>query len=158
YVPSRIMSNKYGSFAPPNTSTRRAWLVGLLAGGLALRASADEQGDAELANALDEVGQRVKDVGIGPLPAESVVHCAAIGDAKDAFRSDALRLCEDLAEDYLKHFQSKGFAVTKPKTRLILVVLAEAKEFAAFLGEEVGAGVTGTYDLDANRFVFFDNR
>ncbi|MEO6810073.1 MAG: DUF1570 domain-containing protein, partial [Isosphaeraceae bacterium] len=42
--------------------------------------------------------------------------------------------------------------------RLTVVVLADARSFAAFTGEDEGSAVGGIYDIQTNRLVIFDNR
>ena len=75
-----------------------------------------------------------------------------------SFRTTALRLLNGLARDYLTHFKSRGFAVEEPKGRMTLVVLADRREFAAYLETDPDGLVGGTYDPAANDLMFFDNR
>lgn len=133
------------------TWTRRRWI----AAGLA----AASMGADEPKSDLDAVRDRAQAAGLGPLrsPAPTMRY-QAIGDAPIAFQRSALGLCEALAKDYLAHFKAKGFAVEPPKSRLTVVSLADSRAYAAFLGVEVEARVGGSYDLESNRLVIFDNR
>ncbi len=67
-------------------------------------------------------------------------HYLGIGDTSDAFRSQTLRDCEAVAADYLDHFQSRGFTVAMPVTRLTVVILTDDRSRGAF---NVGIGVRG---------------
>jgi hypothetical protein len=81
-----------------------------------------------------------------------------VGDADEAFRATAIKLCEALARDFLKHFQDRHFAVQRPESRLLMVVLSGPAELAAFLGQNPGDDVRGIYDIDADWLVLCDNR
>jgi hypothetical protein len=139
--------------------SRRAWLAGLVLG-WAGRSRADDEPRPDPAEERDiaEVQARARKAGLGMLRSRTTAHYLGLGDAPAKFQSEALGLCEGLAQDYLKHFKDKGFAIEPPGRRLTLVILAGAREFAAFLGEEQPAEVGGIYDLDTNRLVIFDNR
>lgn len=89
---------------------------------------------------------------------EPTDHYFAIGDAPEKFQAEALKLCEGLAADYLDHFRKKGFAVETPTSRLTVVALANAAGFEALTGIAKGSAVGGTYDLQTNRLIIFDNR
>ncbi|MGP0066473.1 MAG: DUF1570 domain-containing protein [Isosphaeraceae bacterium] len=67
-------------------------------------------------------------------------HYLGTGDTSDALRSQALRDCEAVAADYLAHFQSHGFKVAMPATRLTVVILTDDRSRGAF---NVGIGVRG---------------
>ena len=86
-------------------------------------------------------------------------HFLALGDADDRFRNDALRICESLATDFLKHFRDKGFKLALPAHRLIVITLKNDISYQAYAGtEEPEVPVGGHYDLDTNRLVMFDFR
>jgi hypothetical protein len=104
------------------------------------------------------VRDRAREVGLGPLRTGHTAHYLGVGNAPDAFRSTALDLCEELAEDYFQHFAKKQFAVVRPEGRLVVVLLADPEDFARFLDLEAGGAVRGIYDLDTNRLVVCDNR
>ena len=135
--------------------SRRAWLAGALASGVAATArGAEPDEEREVA----EVADRAKAAGLGPFRVGRTTHYLGLGDASDRFRSKALPICEGLARDYLEHFRNKGFTVERPARRLTVILLADADSFARFVGEERGRAVGGQYDLETNRLVIFDNR
>lgn len=82
----------------------------------------------------------------------------AAGDAPAEFLQQALALCEALAQDFLKHFQSNGFGVVSPPEKLTLIVLSGPRSYAAWTGTPAEEAVGGHYDLATNRLVIFDNR
>jgi hypothetical protein len=81
-----------------------------------------------------------------------------VGNAPPAFRKKALELCEALARDYLQHFRFRSFDVNPPEDRLVLVILADAGDFARYLGEDVPDLIRGIYELGDNRLVIYDQR
>ncbi len=85
-------------------------------------------------------------------------HYLGIGNAPARFRDTALEICEDLARDYLQHFENKKLDVHRPAGRLIVVVLADPSAFASYLDITPGGPVRGTYNPDSNRLVICDNR
>ena len=86
-------------------------------------------------------------------------HFLGLGDADDRFRNSALKICESLAPEFLRHFREKGFDVALPKKRLTVVTLKDAESYRAYTGEgNRGLLVGGHYDLDTNRLVMFDFR
>jgi hypothetical protein len=145
---------------PDPTIDRRTWLVGVAAGCWGLSARAEDPEDP----GLDPPGEpkAVEDLaatlGLGPFRAGRTTHYLGIGDAPDAFRAQAMEICEAVARDYLAYFRAKGFAVLRPERRLTVVILADADALAAFLGAEPGTAVGGFYDLETNRLVIYDYR
>jgi Protein of unknown function (DUF1570) len=139
---------------------RRTWLVGMAAGwwGLSARAEEPEGARPDLPGEPEAVADLAAKLGLGPFRVSRTAHYLGIGDAPDAFRAQALVLCEAVARDYLEYFPARGFAVTRPEHRLTVVILADADAFAAFLGTEPGAAVGGLYDLETNRLVVYDYR
>ena len=134
---------------PPDW-TRRRWL----AAGLAAALGADDP-----ATDLDAARERGKAAGLGPMKSPPPTpRYQAIGDAPLPFQRTALDLCEALARDYLAHFKAKNLPADPPQGRLTLVILADARAYAAFLGVEVEPRVGGSYDLESNRLVLLDNR
>ena len=114
----------------------------------------DDADEAEVAR----VRAQAKKVGLGELGVSRNDEYLAIGDAPASFRETALRLLNGLARDYLDHFKFKGFDVKAPKGRMTLVILADRREFAAYLETGPDGLVGGTYDPAANDLMFFDNR
>lgn len=131
--------------------SRRGWLLGTIAAacGAPSWAVADDREDVEA---------RAKQAGLGPFRSSTTDLYLGVGNAPDGFREQALRLCEGLARDFLAHFQGKGFAVERPKTRLTVVALADEKDFAKFFDEDPGPATGGLYDIDRNWLLVFDFR
>ena len=96
--------------------------------------------------------------GLGPFNTGRTEHFLGLGDAEDVFRDTALRICESLAPEFLRHFHEKGFDVALPKKRLTVITLKDAESYQAYTGEDPGLLVGGHYDLDTNRLVMFDFR
>lgn len=131
-------------------------------GGLALLSCGAQRprpqpGDGE-AEQTARVEQRAKQAGLGPFRASRTEHFLCVGDAPDAYREDALDICEELGKLFSSHLQDRGFPVVMPKSRMTVVALKDSQSYAAFLGEEPGQAVGGHYDLDSNRLVIFDFR
>ena len=146
----------YDSLAPE--WTRRRWLnSALLLGGLA-SLGRRSPGAVDPPDEEARVQERAKKAGIGPFRSSVTEHYLGIGDAPDAYRDDALGICEALATAFRKYFEGKGFNVTFPPGRLTVVTLKDADSYAAFLGEKPGEAVGGHYDLETNRLVIFDFR
>lgn len=138
---------------------RREWIAAVIGLGLGVETSGDEP------RALDdderdrgEVEGRAKKVGLDAFRVTRTTHYLGLGNAPAKFRERALQICEGLARDYLEHFRKNGFAVERPARRLTVVMLADPRSFAAFVGEEPGRAVAGQFDLETNRLIIFDNR
>lgn len=80
------------------------------------------------------------------------------GDAEQGFLEAASKLCEGLADDFLEHFRSRGFAIRVPTDQLVVVALSSPSVFAKFEGIELAQAVGGQYDPSTNRLVIFDQR
>jgi hypothetical protein len=114
---------------------------------------------------LNAIRARLKGAQIGPLNAVRSPHYEGIGDAPEAFIKLILDDCEQLAADYLKHFQARGFEVRLPEHRLIVVMFRDNRSFARFLRlpqPAKGSGPvlqpTGVYDRKSNSLQVFDWR
>jgi hypothetical protein len=155
-----VISRRDGRTAPEGRIDRRTWLAAMAAGWWGLPARAEEPEDArrDPPGESEAVEDRAATLGLGPFRVSRTAHYLGIGDAPDAFRAEALRLCEDVARDYLDDFLARGFAITPPAHRLTVVILADAGAFAALLGTEPGTAVGGLYDLETNRLVVYDYR
>lgn len=118
---------------------------------------ADGENQAEIAEtaAVKKLGEAA---GLGRFRITRSDHFLAIGDAAEAFRNDALAICELIMLDYLDHFRAKGFEIHDPANRLTVVALAGAKSFEAFSGEDPQGVIGGFYDRDTNRLIFYDFR
>ena len=134
---------------------RRTWMLGsgLIVGRTAFGARFDDE-----ARAIQAVKGRAQAAGIGPLKSRTTRRYLGLSDAEGEFQKRALELCEDLATDYFDHFKKKGFDPALPASRMVVILLKDPAEFAAFLGAPVENAVGGIYDIEANRLVIFDNR
>lgn len=117
-------------------------------------AFAEEESGVE----VDLIRKRAEALGLGTVRSITGPTYLVVGDAPEPFLRQALKLCEDLAVDYLDHFARRGFPVRKPEERLSVVALSSPQAFSAFVGAEEDDAVGGHYDLDTNRLVIFDNR
>jgi hypothetical protein len=82
----------------------------------------------------------------------------AVSNAEPDFSAFALKLCDALADDFLKHFHARHFTVERPKKPMLIVILADSVQLAGFLGENPGDDVRGVYDIDAGWLAICDNR
>ena len=113
--------------------------------------------DDDLAR-VDVIQAKARQAGLeefGVLRGDSYI---AVGNADASFVSTALKLCDALAKDFLKHFTDRKFKVTRPAHRMLVVILADPNDFASFMGDNPGSDVRGLYDLDAGWLAIPDNR
>lgn len=143
------------SRGPGRFLTRRGLLIAVGASGLARVITAE---DRPLPADVGAVQDRAKAVGLGTLKKSESERYVVLGDAPDAFRAAANDICEGVATDFLALFKAKGFAVERPKEKMVVVILSGPEEFAKFLGLPQEEATGGVYDLETNRLVIFDNR
>jgi hypothetical protein len=137
--------------------TRRRWLGGLSL--LALGAAGADPPrplNATESEAVAAIQKQAAAAGIKEVGTALSDHYVGVGDAPSGHRESALRLCEDLAATFLRHFQNKGFDVAYPPDRMAVVVLKDRASYAAFKAGPVGDLEGGHYDVQANRLVVFD--
>lgn len=137
--------------------TRRRWLAGLTLLGLGTVGAADPRRTAA-GGAEEAIRLRARKAGLKEVRTSETDHYLGIGDAPDAFRKEALRVCEGLATSYQNHFQAQGFVANLPAAKMAVVTLASRTSYEAFKGERVGEAEGGHYDIAANRLVVFDFR
>jgi hypothetical protein len=137
--------------------SRRHWLLGSVFVSLGLATPARSALDTPGEEAA-EIRAAGKKAGLAPFRATETEHYLGIGDAPDAFRDLALRICKELATVFERNFHDKGFAVELPAHRLTVVTLRSRESYRAFVGEDVGDAIGGHYDPESNRLVIFDNR
>jgi hypothetical protein len=144
---------------PETHGTRREWLAGLLGLGLSALGADDAARKKAVGRPPDEkVRELLKSKGIKNIRSSQSVHYSAIGDAPDAFRDEALDVCEKLARTFQKHFHDKGFETVLPTQRMTIVTLARRASYAAVQGKPVAEDAGGHYDVDADLFFMFDFR
>jgi hypothetical protein len=118
--------------------------------------AADQSAEERAIEAVKGEGEKA---GLSGFEVSRSPHYLGIGNAPAAFRADALRLCEGLADDYLEHFQKRGFEVRAPEDRLNVVILDGEEDFRKFTSvHKLPDAVSGIYDLGTNYLVMFDNR
>ncbi len=142
---------------------RRSWLTLMTLSGLGYscwpgRTFGNGQVQGQEQEQNPTLPNRLESLGFGPIQSYQTKHYLGIGNASKSFIETALKLCEGLAEDYLRHFRARGFEVKEPEQPLPVVVLVDSESFAKFLGEDPGESVAGIYDLNTNELVMFDNR
>ncbi len=132
-------------------TTRRSWLLGSLAVAV-LGASPPDHPE------LDGIRAKGKQAGMEGFDESESDHYLAIGDAPKRFRDEALSVCDSVFKDYRKYFSDKGFELSAPKAKLVVVTLQGPKAYAMFEGGFVDDAIGGHYDLEENRLVMFDFR
>jgi hypothetical protein len=138
------------------------------AAGAAQGGNQGETTDPHAAEAdLEAARGKLVQAGIGPIATVRSVHYQAIGDAPEGFMKLTLLDCEQLAQDYQKHFRARGFQVHQPERRLTVVVFQDSRSFARFFPAVVpqktaGRGATvqrvGNYSRATNMLYVFDWR
>jgi hypothetical protein len=119
--------------------------------------------ESDFPSELAPVVARAKRAGLRNLgfSASKANHYLGVGDSPTLFRDQALAICEKLATVYRDYFEAKGFTLSPPADRLVVVVLKDKASYRSFVGDaegaEVGAEVGGHYDVDANQLVVFDS-
>ena len=151
--------------APPLIG-RRQWLRGLALGTLAIgsgvrAAISDEEPGPAVAEEpvlLDAIRDRAERASLPPFEVREGERYVILGTARGDYKRGALALCEQLADDYLAHFDAREFEVEAPGGRLPIVAVADAEEFWRFIGEELPPSINGVYELGSNCLVLFDGR
>ncbi len=105
---------------------------------------------------VQAIRQRAEAAGLKGIASGMSTHYVGVGNAPDAFRAEALELCENLATTFLKHLEFKGFDVKPPKNRLGVVVLADRASYEAFIGEKALETEGGLYEPASGLLVMFD--
>lgn len=138
---------------------RRRWLLAVAASTLAAGRVIGQDDPATADGPLPgAVRDRAKAAGLPELSRKENGWYVGLGTAPADYFEGAMTLCDGLADDYLKHFADRGFAVSRPAERLVLVVLDDGDQFARFLGVDEAPAYGGVYDLDWNVLVAFDHR
>jgi hypothetical protein len=136
----------------PSPISRRHWLFGTLA--LAALGADDPPKDPRI-EAIRAKGRKREMQGFDE---SASTHYVAVGDASQAFRTEALGVCESVAAEYFKHFTAKGFQLAWPKEKLVVVVLLGPKSYAEYQGAFIDEAIGGHFDLQDNELVMFDFR
>lgn len=131
---------------------RRIWLAGALAG----FASAPSLGDED--RETHEAHDRGQAKGLKPFRTVRSKHYVAVGNAPEDFLRITLLDCEDVARDFIEHYQSKGFKVDYPAQRMTAVVLEDERAYARFVPEQTPHGANGIYVPRNNWLIVQDFR
>jgi hypothetical protein len=142
---------------PPNEPTsrgisRRAWLAGTAAAAVAPRARADDEPETA------EAQTRALARGLKPFRSLRSKHYVAIGNAPEDYLRLTLLDCEDIARDFIEHYQANGFAVDYPRRRMVAVVLEDEREYARFVPDRTPHGANGVYVPKSNWLIVQDFR
>jgi hypothetical protein len=129
--------------------SRRSWLMGALAVS-ALGAWRPDHPE------LDKIRAKGRQAGMEGFDESESTHYLGIGDSPRRFREEALGVCEAVLTDYRKSFTEKGFKLTEPKGKLVVVILNGPKSYAMFEGGFVDDVVGGHFDLKDNHLVMFN--
>ena len=122
---------------------RRAWLLRAAAGGAVfaglpgLPASGQvTQGQDAKRNSADEAAAefnsasaRVRAVTGQPPQTATSDQYQTVGDASASFMKIALADCDEIAREFLDHYQAKGFRVQAPGRRLTIVAFRDERPF-----------------------------
>ena len=123
---------------------RRAWLlraapaaaavlVGIpgssSAGGTTQEPEAKKDPADLAARELERVSARVRTVTNRPLQVAASERYQAVGDASESFMKIAIGDCEQIAQDFLDHYQAKGFHVERPARRMTVVAFRDERPF-----------------------------
>ena len=114
-----------------------------------------EQAEAKTRKAVEEKAEAAK---IGPLLLLRSRHFQALGDVSETFLRLVLSDCEVVTDDFIRHFTAKGFTITLPARRLMVVALSSVEVYGQFLGQRASLASGGHYDLKNERLVVFDYR
>jgi hypothetical protein len=167
---SRFIEN---SDTAPASLDRRSWLLRAASGGAllaaiakspnrALAAQEKKKSPAEEADReLERATSRVRAVTSHPLQVAKSEKYQVVGDADPTFIQTSLRDCDVIANDFVVHYQAKGFQVKAPERRMTIVAFLDERpfrEFARKFVRGVPPKVSGFYSRAENWLVLFDFR
>ena len=115
----------------------------------------------EAALELERATTRVHAVTSDSLQVTKSDEYQVVGDADPTFIQTSLRDYDAIANDFLAHYQAKGFQVKAPERRLTIVAFLDERPFRDFARKftrTVPPNVTGFYSRPENWLVLFDFR
>jgi hypothetical protein len=149
----RNMSHIYMPVRPPKDAAMHGPMSTLLAALLLGPTPAPPKGsEAEFIQTMQGLQAKHKML---PMARFDSKRFTAISNADDTFSRDRLRFCEVFYDQFLRHFQEKGFVVTLPAERLMVAVFDDSEGFEAYFARKLN-GVLGIYDPATNRLVLYD--
>ena len=126
------------------------------------KAQAKKKSPAEVAAIeLKRATSRVRAVTRHSLQVAKSSEYQVVGDAQATFIQTSLRDYGAIANDFLAHYQAKGFQVKAPERRMTLVAFFDERpfrEFARKFARGVPSNVSGFYSRPENWLVLFDFR
>jgi hypothetical protein len=168
-----MSAGKIVSGGGPEEIDRRSWLRQAALAGTAFGgfdgafgqgiAAADRKfsPEQEAGHELERAQSRVRAVTRRPLLNMNSDQYQAVGDSTEAFMKLTLNDCENLAREYLAHYQEQGFDVKRAGRRLTIVVFLDERpylEFARKFASGVSVYTWGFYSKTENWLVLFDFR
>ncbi len=90
-------------------------------------------------------------------------HFTAVGNTDEAYLRIALQDCEAVTRDFLEYYMAKGWDLTLPERRMVVVVLEDERAFDRFIGRPPASshspsGIGGLYMRKENWLVLKDYR
>jgi Protein of unknown function (DUF1570) len=157
----------------PTSLDRRAWLLRAASGGAILTAIGKSPGQAdatqekkkspaeEADRELERATRGARAVTSRSLQVVKSEEYQVVGDADPTFIQTSLRDYGAIANDFLVHYQAKGFQVKAPDRRMTLLAFLDERPFRAFarkFARGVPPNVSGFYSRPENWLVLFDFR
>ncbi len=136
--------------------SRREWM----AVACALAAPSPTQADdaqADESTQIRAIEALARKAGLDGFRVSRSNHFLGVGNAPDAYRAEALKVCEAFARAFVPSFHDRGFDVSLPAKRLTLVILKDAESYQA-VDPSADPSVGGHYAIDSNRLVVYDFR
>ena len=119
----------------------------------------------ETRHVLATITKLAKQAGLKELSTTITPPFIAVGDAPEAFRKEALRICRDFSKAYASFFKGRGFDVAVPETiSLVVMTLGSIESFQKYAAAQEGIKVApggllaGFYSVGKNMLVMFDFR
>ncbi len=155
---------------------RRAWLLRAALGGAVLASSGRSASPGrttsrrqetkkaspdEAAQELEATIARVQAISGRPPQTASSDEYQAVGDAAESFMKIAIADCELIAQEFLEHYQAKGFKVERPARRMTIVAFRDERpfyEYARRFARPLPPNVSGFYTRGQNSLVLYDSR
>jgi hypothetical protein len=110
---------------------------------------------------LERARSKVRTATSHPLRTALSEEYQVVGDASESFMKTALADCGRIGEDFLAHYQAKGFQVKRPERRMTIVAFLDERpffEFARKFAHNVPANASGFYSRGENWLVLYDIR
>jgi hypothetical protein len=113
----------------------------------------DEANAQEFAEAVRRLQARHK---LRRMERYSSAHFLAYSNANEGDTEYRLYNCETIHAVFFKHFRRRGFDAAEPAEKMMVALFDSQAGFEAYLGQSLGAAVTGVYHPPTNRLVVYD--